>query len=325
MQKIIVIGQPVNISVLGEPLEPLFERFYTDYFNGKDLPWGEIDLAARTYFDQHLADPVAHDDYFNNFISLWRHLLGQGNFVRAEFVWDRALKPALEWEQANSGQRLHKGTPYYFWAMTAIMGRDMDRGYLIAHRALEEDARTSGQPRPDTPGYALVSLNHEKPDQAFLAWVYHQAKHVENLLDAYNATHQRALTMDQVRQRFLTNPPTIEVLFLFTYTLARVLNVIDEPDHLRTNDFAGQLELNLLFDLTLVIDALIKAKNTTKRSFIDHAEHLLAVPAIHSIATNSASSTGALSRTLTPPSTRRAMAPSRSKPGHLIGSNVTLH
>ena len=79
--------------------------------------------------------------------------------------------------------------------------------------------------------------------------------------------------MDQVKQRFLTDPT--EALFLFTYTLARLINIGDEPIHVRTNPFAGQLELNLFFDITLVIDAVIKAKNTTKWQFIDHAEYLL--------------------------------------------------
>lgn len=54
------------------------------------------------------------------------------------------------------------------------------------------------------------------------------------------------------------------------------------PAHTVHNEFAGQLELNLLFDITLVIDNAIKAKNPTTRlpngkspTFIHHAEHLL--------------------------------------------------
>jgi hypothetical protein len=103
------------------------------------------------------------------------------------------------------------------------------------------------------------------------------------LLNNYNATHHRALIMDDVKQRFLTNPPSIEVLFLFTYTLARLLNIADEPPHLRTNAFAGQLELNLFFDTALVIEAVIAEKNPTKKrpdgrdmTFFDQALHLLA-------------------------------------------------
>ena len=284
MQRVCIIdGQQVNISVLGGPVEPLIEQFYRNYYAGKPLPWDELDVAAPVFFEQNPADPAAHDAYFNNFISLWRNMLTIGDFLRAEAVWDRSLKPALAWELAHPGKFLHKGTPYYFWAMTAILRRDMDRGYLIIHRALEEDIRTHKQPKPNTPGFALVTLDHEKPDQAFRQWVVLQAQHVEQLLNNYNGIHHSALTMDDVKQRFLTNPPSIEALFLFTYTLARLLNIADEPPHLRTNAFAGQLELNLFFDTALVIEAVIAEKNPMKKrpdgrdmTFFDQALHLLA-------------------------------------------------
>src|SRR3982074_1342012 len=53
------------------------------------------------------------------------------------------------------------------------------------------------------------------------------------------------------------------------------MNITDARAPPRTNAFAGQLELNILFDITLVIDTTIKTKNATKWQFIDHAEHLL--------------------------------------------------
>ena len=49
MQRTIIIGEPVTMSVLGAPLDPLVERFYTDYLAGRDLPWDELDVAAGTY------------------------------------------------------------------------------------------------------------------------------------------------------------------------------------------------------------------------------------------------------------------------------------
>jgi hypothetical protein len=271
----IIAGEQVVLTVLGPPVEPLFEQFYHAYFTGQALPWAELDTAARDYFDQHPADPAAHNDYFNNFISLWQRMMAGQLYVDGERVWEQALQPALAWEQTHPGQRLHKGTPYYFWAMTAIMRRDMDRGYLISHKALQEDVDTSGQQNPATPGYALVSLDDTNLDQAFRAWVVHQAQYVEQLLNNYNNTHARNLTLADLRQKFLTNPPSIDTLFLFTYTLARIMNVTDAPAHTRSNAFAGQVELNLLFDIALVIDASIHFKNPARWKFIHHAEHLL--------------------------------------------------
>ncbi|MCU1334905.1 MAG: hypothetical protein JWO19_486 [Bryobacterales bacterium] len=268
-------GERAIISVLGAPLEPLFERFYADYFAGRPLPWDEIAVAARDYFDQQVGAFGAHDDYFNNFITLWQRMIVAQLYVEGESVWEQALKPALDWEQAHPGQRLHKGTPYYFWAMTVIMRRDMDRGYLLGHKAFQEDVDSSGQATPDTPGYALVSLNHENLNQAFRAWVVAQAHYLDQRLTDYKSIHGGTLTLADVRQKFLTNPPTIDTLFLFTYTLARLMNITDAPDHTRTNAFAGQLEINILFDLTLVIDAATKKKDN-QRYFSDHAAYILA-------------------------------------------------
>ncbi len=275
MQKRILINnQPVILSVLGAPLEPLFERFYTDYFNQRPLPWGELAVAAREYFDQHATSFGAHNDYFNNFISLWHLMMAAQLYVDGEHLWEQALQPALAWEQAT-GQRLHKGTPYYFWAMNVIMRRDMDRGYLLAHKAFQEDVDSSGQPNPDTPGYAFVSLDPDKPDNAFRSWVVYQAQYLQQRLNGYNTTHGKNLTLPDVRQKFLMNPPTTDTLFLFTYTLARLMNITESPEHTRTNAFAGQLEINILFDITLVIDAAAKKKDN-QRYFIDHAAYILA-------------------------------------------------
>lgn len=76
MQKQIRINnETAIISVLGAPLEPLFERFYADYFNHRPLPWDELSVAAREYFDQHATSFGAHNDYFNIFISLWQRVM----------------------------------------------------------------------------------------------------------------------------------------------------------------------------------------------------------------------------------------------------------
>jgi hypothetical protein len=49
-----------------------------------------------------------------------------------------------------------------------------------------------------------------------------------------------------------------------------------QPNHTLRNQFAAQLEANILFDITLVLDAAIKARNLKKWRFIDHAEFLTA-------------------------------------------------
>jgi len=79
-----------------------------------------------------------------------------------------------------------------------------------------------------------------------------------------------------VKHRFIDTPPSVDTVFLLTYTIARLRKIAELPGHVTSNPFAGQLQLNLLFDVTLVIDTAIKNKNQTQWQFIDHAEHLLA-------------------------------------------------
>jgi hypothetical protein len=258
-------------------MDQAFDRLHAAYFGNIPLPWQEFIAAALQYFDDNPSNAPAHDAYFNNFTVIWRSVMDSGRFDQAEHVWEQSLQPALQWEQTHQGQQIHKGTPYYFWAMTALLRGDTDRGYLLIHRSVAEDIRTSGQQTPDTPGYALVSLNYSKVDQAFRQWVIEQATFLNGLITNYPVTYERALTIEDVKHRFMDAPPSVETVFLLTYTIARLRMIARLPDHAVKNPFAGQLQINLLFDVTLVIDIAIKAKNQGHWKFIDHVEHLLTI------------------------------------------------
>jgi hypothetical protein len=162
--------------------------------------------------------------------------------------------------------------------MTALLRGDTDHGYLLIHQAVQEDIRATGQQRPDRPSYALVSLNYDKVDQAFRQWVIDQAIFFNELIENYASTHRRSLTIEDVKHRFIDIPPSVETVFLLTYTIARLMKIVRLPAHATRNAFAGQLEIDLLFDITLVIDTAIKTKNPNpdQWKFSDHAQHLLA-------------------------------------------------
>ncbi len=159
--------------------------------------------------------------------------------------------------------------------MTALLRGDLDHGYLLMHQGVEEDIRTSGQQTPDTPGYAFVTLNFNKIQQAFRQWVVEQAAFFNDLITNHATTYHRALTIEDVKRRFIDIPSSLETVFLLTYTIDRLRKIARLPDHATSSPFAGQLQLNLLFDVTLVIDTAIKMKNAHQWQFIHHAEHLL--------------------------------------------------
>ncbi len=271
-----------DVHPLGQAnLEVAFERLYEKVMVARAEPEldAEFRTAASQYFDSYVSSvnaPAAHDHYFYGFSPLWAYFRGNGRLDLAEYIWQMALDPARKWEGAHSGQQIDKGVPYYFLAIAALLRGSIDSGYILAHQAAEEDRRTSSGPRyPDTPAYALVSLNYDKDDQAFKAWVDEQAKFFKGFITEYSSTHGRSFSIDDVRDRFLRNPPNHDVVFLLTYTLSRLKEMSAIPSEAKQNLFVGQLQLNLLFDLLLVIDDAIKQKNPSKWQFVDHGIYLL--------------------------------------------------
>lgn len=268
----------INVCEMGPPMDGLFEDLYRAYLiNERFWPrfavkkssiWNTFVAASKQYFDENLRSagtkPFLHvEQYFENFSGLWQLMYRRGMLEYAERLWEIALEPVLEWEMNHPDKRIHKGTPYYFWAMTALLRGDTDRGFLIAHQALEEDVLSTGCTTPDLPAHALVSLNHQKTDQAMNPWVNEHADFLDSFIANYVATYNRSLTIDDVKRRFM-DKAEVDTLFLFTHTLARLRTIAKVPDHVVQNSFAAQLQINLLFDLTLVIDSAIKVKKPAK-------------------------------------------------------------
>jgi hypothetical protein len=283
------IGQyQFDLHPLGQAMDAAFDRLYREGFAGALTQLdGGFKHAAREYFDsKDITDTGAHDHFFYGFSPLWIYYRSVWRVDWADEIWRIALEPALDWERAHVGKRIDKGVPYYFWAMTALLIGNIDRGYVLAHQAAEEDRRTSSGPKyPDTPAFALVSLNYGKVDQAFKWWVEEQAKFLQGFIEDYGKTHGRPFGIDDLRDKFLRNPPSHDAIFLFTYTVTRLKEISEMPTEAKRNPFVGQLQLNLLFDLLLVIDSaikhkkprpvMVKHKKPQKDSFIHYAEYLL--------------------------------------------------
>ncbi len=159
--------------------------------------------------------------------------------------------------------------------MTALLAGELDKGYSLMHQAVEEDVETTGVPVPDTPAYALASLNYAKADQAFRHWVFMQMKYIDHRQNNYSAKFARKFILDEFKSKFLLSPPSIDIGFLFAFTVARLMKLAEVPSHALMSRFAGQLEANILFDLALVVDGTIKKMNPGEWKFIKHAEFLL--------------------------------------------------
>lgn len=265
------IGQ-VTINSLDPALDAAFTAFYQAVQKGETPNEELFDRAARSFLSgtTRVSD---HDGYFNNFTPLWQMHLQSQHFSTAEAVWSWALRPVLALESSGSTP-IHKGTPYYFWGMTALLGDRLDVGYLLMHRAFEEDIRTQGSTAPDTPGWALLTLDHHRPDQAFRSWVQLQAKAVEERITQYNTLHGRTFGLTILRTRFLAKPQYRETVQLYCYAMARVNRLLGLPLQLWEGPFPAQVAFDALFDLCLVIDAVIHHKYPADWKFISLAATL---------------------------------------------------
>jgi len=272
--KLIISGRTIQVNSLNPQLDKEFLNLYAAYFGNQGTNWSTFETAAHQFFSATPPPSKKHNEFFNNFTVLWNNHLAARNFEEAESIWEMALGTALSWEKSNSPSLIHKGTAYYFWGVTAILRGDLDKGYALMHQAVEEDIRTTGQAAPDTPAYALVSLNFGKVDQAFRQWVLLQARFLDGLQNQYSLVYKRQFRLEDFKNKFLLTPPSTDIVFLFSYAIARLLRLGDIPTHALQNDFAGQLQMNILFDLTLVIDGAIKAKNPGKWRFVEHAKFL---------------------------------------------------
>lgn len=268
---LVAAGQILPLQRLTAEMDQAFIGLYGAFFGGTIADWAQFEAAAARFFAGSNVGPQQHDSFFNNFATVWQHWVQAGRLAQAEELWKLALRPALAWESADPNRRVHKGTPYYFWGMTAILRGDLDRGYALMHQAVEEDVLTHGQESPDTPAFAFATLNAMKPDQAFRGWLLGQAQHVSTLLDAYSRTTGRSFDFNRFQHRFLAKGTNRDASFLLAHSLARLMKVVAIPDYARDSRFASQLQIQVLFDVTLVIDAAIRPYNPQEWRFIKHA------------------------------------------------------
>lgn len=266
-------GLNYSLESLSPKLDLAFMHLYEAFAGPKPFDLRQFQEAVFEFLDQN-QNSRRHDNYFENFTILWTQYRDSGRYEQAEAVWDLALKSALLWEEQHPGAFVHKGTPFYFWGMTAILRGEIDRGYSLMHRALKEDERTDPLNFRQKPGFYFATLNYKEAGQAFRSWLMEQAKVLNEQLRSYNAFQKRNLTLDDFQSKFLSKPPSLEAISLLGYVIARLMRFEGIPGFALKSDFAGQLEGNLLFDLVSIVDAAIHKKNPRKRQFIDHAEHL---------------------------------------------------
>jgi len=231
--------------------------FYSSVGNTSVL---DIELFDRSTFDFLSAsgsDPARVDAYFNAFLPLWSIAMDRGDQRGAFNVLKWALRPVLAWEGAN--RAVHKGTAFYFQAMSALDCGDLDHGYHLMHAALNEDVRKHHAPDeyPDTPTTKFVVLS-KKPGQAAQHWV---AWHADRL-EARLLRSPAGIPLDEFRTRLLERWDVRESTFLFSFVFARIEHVDQKLTNVGGTLFTGVYRASLLLDLCIVVESLLRRSNS---------------------------------------------------------------
>jgi len=185
-----------------------------------------------------------HDDFFETFANSWLPLIRQECHKDAERVWGKALEIAAAYETEHKNS-IHKGTPYYFWGITCILGGDLDMGFHLMHQALEEDKKNSkatGASFKETPSYAFAKMDYLNEQQFFLAKVKEVAAFVNNKLLCYQKSIGGKFDISILRTRVLENDDLGDVPFFLVYNFFRIKKLLYAKKEMRQNDFASLLQ-----------------------------------------------------------------------------------
>lgn len=219
------------------------------------------DLFA--FFDDHRSDHGAHNKFFERFTGVWRGLLEAGHFAQAENHWDGILSITDAWERDRQ-DRIHKGTLYYFLAVTCILKGDLEKGFFAMHRALEEDKRTTGSHRPDAPALRFVTLDYKDERQFFRQKLEEVARFLQLKIDQYSSETGAKLTLKTFRSKFLEPPDYLEVAFSFVYELFHIKKILSQSNGKLTYSTFGSLQLGRSISaLCLIVECLLARSSKT--------------------------------------------------------------
>ncbi|MBU0978220.1 hypothetical protein KKF92_00095 [Patescibacteria group bacterium] len=266
-----------------------FEDFYRPFFTQGviNIPDSFIKTSEKVFSRFDKKQRIALGDvYFNNFTVVTESLLVRKQYDVAFRLWTQILAFVKDWENKNKPSKLHKGTPYYFSAVSSIHQNDFDAALMSMHNALIED-KVNNPKWDEAPGYYFLTLNDQKPDQYFKPFVDGMVGFIRDRLDGqgsqggkykkhYYATRGGALTYRQFRSKFLDDKSVNEeVKYFFVYSIIRIwhlrrLHKSKVGDEL----MAPLIFTNALFSLLLVIDNLFKKWNNPGGSRWKFAAHL---------------------------------------------------
>lgn len=264
MPKEFIINIGVNkilLKDLGHNVNDQFVSWYQSMFGLPAINMEHFKTNSHAYFnfvDGENNKFERHDSYFNNFTPVWFSLINQKRFAEAENIWREALEITSEWEKER-GLRVHKGTPYYFWAVTCFLNEDLETGFWLMNQALIEDIITYRNDEPDTPAKFFLYFEPAPQHQFFRNKLVEIKDFLDKkLIKDYSNSRNRCFDYSLFENKFLKNRDIIkDVKFHFNLNVFRLKKILNQQKPDAKNTIASLLYLEILFDLCRVFEYLI--------------------------------------------------------------------
>jgi hypothetical protein len=253
-----------------------FASYYQSMFGIPAIDMQSFETSSEAYFNS-IEDKedkfLKHDLYFNNFTPVWLNLIQQRRFTEAEKIWRDALDIAFRWEKYRK-LRIHKGTPYYFWAVTCFLNEDIDKGFWLMNQAYIEDKITHNTEEPDTPSKYFLYFETSQEQQFFRDKLLQIKEFLnKNLIENYSTIRSKTFDYSLFENKFLKNQQiSKDVKFHFNLNVFRLERILKQQKPNERNTVASLLYLEIIFDLCRVFEYLIKINSQDK--FLDSVKNL---------------------------------------------------
>lgn len=280
-----VHGQ-VELWDLGAELRKAFQKFYQHCGANHELTENyteplpdDLISASAVYFD----DLAGQDDaaermirYVENFLPLWNTTK-----KRNRNLWSAVLRTVNQWERESSKQ-LYKGTLFYFWGESHIRYGESDKGFILLHRAMEEDRTRAKGGMPSTPAHAFLTLDDSNQSD-LQPIVTAMVAYVQKRLEVYRSTRSGNLSFAELRAKFIDQGREghADAPLFFSYTVFKLikLRLIHKLQDIADEQMAPLIFTTTLANLLLVVDHTFKLGlyQTPGRMNVSFLDHLIAL------------------------------------------------
>ncbi len=205
-----------------------------------------------------------HDFHFSmRYTNRWQEYCSENNYGDAEKVWEDALNISEEWESENKGHYIHKGTLFYFWAVTCFFKDDIEKAFMLMNQAYIEDLKTRDklnrlEPINELPAGLFLFFNDKSDNQFFKYKLDEIKKFIGELINNYSSQRNRNFKYEDFENKFLRNNSIdTEIKFNFNLCIFKYKKLIKKSFFSGENTVTTNIYLDLFFQLGKVLDLLI--------------------------------------------------------------------